>query len=64
MNSLDVRNLSKRFGGVMAVDDLSFTVEPGSIYSIIGPNGAGKTTVVNLLSGIYLTYCGHHHHDR
>ncbi|MBO4224109.1 ABC transporter ATP-binding protein [Bradyrhizobium neotropicale] len=58
MNSLEVRNLSKRFGGVTAVDDLSFTVEPGSIYSIIGPNGAGKTTVVNLLSGIYLPTAG------
>lgn len=58
MNSLEARNLSKRFGGVMAVDDLSFTVEPGSIYAIIGPNGAGKTTVVNLLSGIYVPSAG------
>ncbi|UGY16287.1 ABC transporter ATP-binding protein [Bradyrhizobium septentrionale] len=58
MNALEVRSLSKRFGGVTAVDDLSFTVEPESIYSIIGPNGAGKTTVVNLLSGIYVPTAG------
>lgn len=58
MNALEVRSLSKRFGGVTAVDDLSFAVESGSIYSIIGPNGAGKTTVVNLLSGIYVPSAG------
>lgn len=58
MSSLEIIHLSKRFGGVAAVDDLSFTVESGSIYSIIGPNGAGKTTVVNLLSGIYLPTAG------
>ena len=58
MSALEVSHLSKHFGGVAAVVDLSFTVEPGSIYSIIGPNGAGKTTVINLLSGIYLPSAG------
>lgn len=50
---LEATNLTKRFGGVTAVDDLSFAVEAGSINAIIGPNGAGKTTVINLLSGVY-----------
>jgi branched-chain amino acid transport system ATP-binding protein len=53
MSALEVSHLSKHFGGVAAVDDLSFAVEAGSIHAIIGPNGAGKTTVINLLSGIY-----------
>lgn len=49
---LDVENLSRRFGGLKAVDELSFSVEQGEILGIIGPNGAGKTTAVNLVSGL------------
>jgi branched-chain amino acid transport system ATP-binding protein len=48
---LKIENLTKRFGGVVAVDDVSFTVEQGTLVGIIGPNGSGKTTVVNLVSG-------------
>lgn len=49
---LDVESLAKKFGGVQAVKDVSFTVEKGEICSVIGPNGAGKTTVFNMISGL------------
>ena len=50
-SSLFIENLSKSFGGVQALADVTFNVEPGSIHSIIGPNGAGKTTLINCISG-------------
>ncbi len=52
-NFLEIRNLTIWFGGLSAVDDVSFDVKEGMIFSIIGPNGAGKTTLFNLISGIY-----------
>ncbi|MBA4223965.1 ABC transporter ATP-binding protein [Bosea sp. (in: a-proteobacteria)] len=48
---LEVRNLGKSFGGVRAVDDVSFSVEAGKLLALIGPNGAGKTTCFNMLNG-------------
>ncbi|HNS14163.1 MAG TPA: ATP-binding cassette domain-containing protein [Syntrophorhabdaceae bacterium] len=51
MAYLKIDNLRKNFGGVVAVDDVSFTVEKGTLVGIIGPNGSGKTTTVNLLTG-------------
>ena len=53
MSLLVVDHLAKRFGGLRAVDDLSFEVPARTVYSIIGPNGAGKTTLLNLMTGIY-----------
>jgi branched-chain amino acid transport system ATP-binding protein len=50
---LDVQHLTMRFGGLVAVDDLSFTAGRGEITAIIGPNGAGKTTVFNCITGFY-----------
>jgi len=52
-NELILTDVTKRFGGLTAVDALSFKVEEGQIYGIIGPNGAGKTTVFNCITGIY-----------
>ena len=55
---LVARNLSVRFGGVLAVDDVSFEVQRGEVFTLIGPNGAGKTTVFNLISRIYTPTAG------
>ena len=51
---LEVRHLTKRFGGLTAVDDMSFGLDKGDIVGIFGPNGSGKTTLLNLISGVYL----------
>ena len=53
MNILETHHLTKAFGGLTAVDDVSFGVRRDSISGLIGPNGAGKTTVFNLLTGVY-----------
>ena len=58
MSLLHVEGLGKRFGGLVAVDGVSFDVAPGSVHAVIGPNGAGKTTLLNLLSGVYVPDTG------
>ncbi len=55
---LEIRHLSKRFGGLAAVNDVTTTIEEGKINAIIGPNGAGKTTFFNLISGVHLPTSG------
>ena len=53
MGILDIKNCTKRFGGLVAVRDLNMSLAQGSLYGLIGPNGAGKTTVFNLITGVY-----------
>lgn len=53
MAYLQVNGITKRFGGIVAVDKVNFEVNEGEIVSIIGPNGAGKTTIFNMLTGVY-----------
>src|SRR5439155_16663764 len=48
---IEARNLTKRFGGRMAIEDVSFEVEPGEVVGFLGPNGAGKTTTMRILRG-------------
>ena len=58
MTLLRLEEMSKMFGGLVALNDLTFDVEAGSIVGLIGPNGAGKTTVFNCITGNYTPEAG------
>lgn len=58
MSLLEIKNATLKFGGVVAVNDLSFSVDEGEVYAIVGPNGAGKSTVFNLISRFYDPFAG------
>src|SRR5262249_12818811 len=55
---LETRGLTKRFGGLVAVDSLPLAIRAGEVRGLIGPNGSGKTTTINLLSGLYRADAG------
>jgi branched-chain amino acid transport system ATP-binding protein len=57
-NILEVTNLTKRFGGLVAVDDVSLQIKRGEVFALIGPNGAGKTTMFNNVTGLYTPTSG------
>jgi branched-chain amino acid transport system ATP-binding protein len=61
MAELEIQGLTKRFGGLVAVNDISFSLARGEILGVIGPNGAGKTTFINLVSGVYAPSAGRIH---
>jgi branched-chain amino acid transport system ATP-binding protein len=53
MSLLEIRNVIKAFGGLVALNGMNVVIEEGKIYGLIGPNGAGKTTLFNIVSGFY-----------
>jgi ABC-2 type transport system ATP-binding protein len=57
-SAIDVQSATRRFGDLVAVDDLSFQVQPGEIFGLLGPNGAGKTTTIHLLTGLLRRHGG------
>ncbi len=59
MNILELQNLKKYYATQKAVDDISFSIEHGSIFGLLGPNGAGKTTLLRMITGIFYPDSGH-----
>ena len=63
MTRLAVENLTLRFGGLTAIDGVSFEVRSGEVFTMIGPNGAGKTSIFNVISRFYAPNAGRLHFD-
>jgi branched-chain amino acid transport system ATP-binding protein len=61
VNALELQDVTVRFGGLVAVNSLTFSVREGSIHGLIGPNGAGKSTVINVITGLHATSSGSAH---
>jgi ABC-2 type transport system ATP-binding protein len=59
LNAVHIDGVTKRFGSVVAVDDLSFHIEPGEVVALLGPNGAGKTTTIDMVLGLSSPTAGH-----
>jgi len=58
MSILELKNVTLKFGGLTAVNDVSFAVEEGEVFALVGPNGAGKSTIFNMISRFYTPYSG------
>ena len=55
---LEIKNVTKNFGGIPALTDVSFSINKGEIFGLIGPNGAGKTTMFNMITNMFAPTCG------
>jgi branched-chain amino acid transport system ATP-binding protein len=58
MSLLELENVTLKFGGLTAVNNVSFSVEEGEVFALVGPNGAGKSTIFNMISRFYTPYSG------
>ena len=57
--AISIKNISKNYGALQALDDISLSIEPGEFFGLLGPNGAGKTTLISILAGLVRADHGH-----